>query len=52
VALDGLARGEDLHLLLDDPRALRDIPRAAEAQGYAVDGPEERDGIWQVRITV
>jgi TusA-related sulfurtransferase len=52
VALDGLARGAGLTLLLDDPRALRDIPRAAEAQGYAVDGPAGEAGSWRLRITV
>jgi TusA-related sulfurtransferase len=52
VALDGLERGDALTLLLDDPRALRDIPRAAEAQGYAVDGPEGERGDWRLRITV
>jgi len=50
--LDGLERGNALTLLLDDPRALRDIPRAAEAQGYAVDGPEGERGDWRLRITV
>ena len=52
VALDGLARGEGLTLLLDEARALRDIPRAAEAQGYAVDAPVESDGGWRLRIVV
>ncbi|HLH76658.1 MAG TPA: sulfurtransferase TusA family protein [Candidatus Binataceae bacterium] len=34
VRLEQMARGEILELLLDDPRAIRDIPRAAEAEGY------------------
>jgi len=34
--LEGMARGERLELLVDDPRALTDIPRAAEMCGYAV----------------
>ncbi len=52
VALDDLRRGDRLTLLLDDERALRDIPRAAEAHGYAVDVPEESAGAWRLRITV
>lgn len=53
VALDALDGGATLTLLLDDPRAVRDIPRAAEAQGYAVDGPDGDDaGAWRLRITI
>lgn len=51
VRLDMLARGTSLILVLDDPRAVRDIPRAAEAQGYAVDLPEESEPPWRLRIT-
>ena len=52
VTLEDLARGECLILLLDDARAVRDIPRAAEAQGYVVDAPLESAGAWRLRITV
>lgn len=52
VALDALTRGDCLTLIVDDERALRDIPRAAEAQGYAVDAPLEIDGAWHLRVTV
>ena len=52
VTLEDLARGECLILLLDDARAVRDIPRAAEAQGYVVDAPVEGAGAWRLRITV
>jgi TusA-related sulfurtransferase len=31
-----MANGELLELLVDDPRAPLDIPRAAEAEGHAV----------------
>lgn len=34
--LEGMTRGDRLELLVDDPRALHDIPRAAEMCGYAV----------------
>jgi len=31
-----MASGEVLEIITDDPRALRDIPKAAEGEGYAV----------------
>ena len=34
VRLEQMRRGQILELLLDDPRGARDIPRAAEAEGY------------------
>lgn len=36
VKLETMACGEVLELTLDDPRGARDIPRAAEAEGYAI----------------
>ena len=36
VRLETLAAGSSLELILDDPKGVRDIPRAAEAEGYAV----------------
>ena len=36
VRLEYLARGEQIELVIDDPKGRRDIPRAAEAEGYAV----------------
>lgn len=36
VRLEALPPREILALLVDDPRAVRDIPRAAEAEGYDV----------------
>ena len=52
VVLEGMARGERLTLLVDEGRALHDIPRAAEALGYAVDAPIEVDGGWSLAIVV
>jgi TusA-related sulfurtransferase len=52
VRLAALPPGEELVLWLDDPKGARDIPRAAEAEGYAVEGPEPQDGTWLIRITV
>lgn len=36
VRLEGMHRGQTLEIVLDDPRGARDIPRAAEAEGYLV----------------
>lgn len=52
VRLATLSRGATLVLLLDDARALRDIPRAAEAEGHAVDPPEPCEGAWRLAIHV
>lgn len=52
VRLEGLARGARLTLLLDDPQALRDIPRAAEAEGYAVDPPVASGSLWRLCIHI
>ncbi len=52
VVLDTLVRGEELDLLLDDPRAARDIPRAAEASGHHVVGVTEAGPPWRVTIEV
>ena len=50
VRLEQMARGERLELILDDLRGVRDIPRAAEAEGYAVLDVGQRGDAWQVRI--
>jgi TusA-related sulfurtransferase len=50
VRLEQMARGERLELLLDDPRGASDIPRAAEAEGYAVIEIGHSGDCWQVRI--
>jgi tRNA 2-thiouridine synthesizing protein A len=36
VRLEQMQRGQILEILLDDPRGVRDIPRAAETEGYVV----------------
>jgi tRNA 2-thiouridine synthesizing protein A len=50
VRLEQLARGETLELWLDDPKGARDIPRAAEAEGYAVIEVEPDSGEWRLLI--
>ena len=51
VRLEQMERGQVLELTLDDPRGFRDIPRAAEAEGYAVLAGEARnDGTFFLKI--
>ena len=52
VRLESLEQGDELTLILDDPKGVRDIPRAAEAEGYVVAEPVERDSCWYVTIEV
>ena len=41
VRLEYLDQGDHLELVIDDPKGRRDIPRAAEAEGYAIVEIEE-----------
>ena len=50
VRLEQMVRGQTLELLLDDPRGARDIPHAAEAEGYAVTAINQAGNVWQLRI--
>ncbi|HKV54943.1 MAG TPA: sulfurtransferase TusA family protein [Candidatus Binataceae bacterium] len=50
VRLEQMSRGQTLDLVLDDPRGVRDIPRAAEAEGYAVTEISGAGGVWHIRI--
>jgi tRNA 2-thiouridine synthesizing protein A len=50
VRLEYLDRGDVLELLIDDPKGRRDIPRAAEAEGYAIVSIEEVEGGWRIAI--
>ncbi len=51
VRLEQMARGQALELILDDPRGVRDIPRAAEAEGYVVLESIALDaGVFRLRI--
>ncbi len=52
VQLETLPRGAELELILDDPKGARDIPRAAEAEGYAVVEVEQRRADWRLLIKV
>ena len=50
VQLERLANGEALELLLDDEKGARDIPHAAEAEGYAVDPIVHMPPVWRLVI--
>ena len=50
VRLEVLARGEELAVRIDDPKGARDIPRAAESEGYAAEVEVESDRVWRIRI--
>jgi tRNA 2-thiouridine synthesizing protein A len=50
VRLEGMRRGEVLELMIDDSRGMRDIPRAAEAEGYSIVEVCEAASCWRIRI--
>jgi len=50
VTLEGLERGAFVAFRLDDERGVRDMPRAAEAEGYQVVEVREEDGAWVIAI--
>jgi tRNA 2-thiouridine synthesizing protein A len=50
VRLEYLERGDLLELLIDDPKGRRDIPRAAEAEGYVIVSIDEAEGRWRIAI--
>jgi len=50
VRLEDLERGDILEVLIDDPKGRRDIPRAAEAEGYAIVQVDEISGGWCIAI--
>jgi TusA-related sulfurtransferase len=52
VRLESLERGDRLTVLLDDAKGVRDIPRAAEAEGYAVAEPVPDGTAWRLTIVV
>ena len=48
--IEELPRGAELELILDDPKGARDIPRAAEAEGYVVLDVEQHATEWRIVI--
>lgn len=52
IRLECLAPGTDVEIWLDDPKGVRDLPRAAEAQGYHVSDVVAADALWRVLVQV
>ena len=51
VRLEAAARGARFTFLVDDPRSVRDLPRAAEAEAYAILAADEVEpGVWSIVI--
>ena len=51
IRLEAAQRGERLTFLVDDPRSVRDLPRAAEAEAYVVLGVSPFEpGVWSIVI--
>jgi TusA-related sulfurtransferase len=50
VRLEDLPAGALIEVLLDDPKGARDLPRAAEAEGYDVTDIERRPHDWRIVI--
>ena len=50
VRLEDLARGTELCVVVDDARSVRDMPRAAEAEGYVVREVVELADGWRIVI--
>ncbi|MGH7899675.1 MAG: sulfurtransferase TusA family protein [Candidatus Binatia bacterium] len=50
VRLESLDTGERIELWIDDPRSVRDLPRAAAAEGYDVLEVGEIGGGWRIVI--
>lgn len=50
VRLEVMAPGAELVLLLDDAKGARDIPRAAEAEGYVVAEVRREADLWRLVI--
>jgi sulfite reductase (NADPH) hemoprotein beta-component/sulfite reductase (ferredoxin) len=52
VRLETLARGTAVDVVVDDPRSLRDLPRAAEANGHHVVSVDDAGPPWRIRLEV
>ncbi len=50
VRLEEMSVGAHLIVLVDDPQAVRDIPRAAEAHGHVVIAITEVPDGWRIEI--
>jgi len=52
VRMETLARGAQIALLIDDPRSLRDLPKAAESSGHHVISVNDTTPPWRIVVEV
>lgn len=52
VHIEQLAAGTEIDLLIDDPRSLRDLPRAAESSGHHVISVDSDHSPWRITLEV
>lgn len=52
VHLEQFAPGTEIDLLIDDPRSLRDLPRAAESNGHHVIAVDSQQPPWRITVEV
>lgn len=52
VHLEQFAAGTEVDLLIDDPRSLRDLPRAAESSGHHVVAVASEGPPWRITLEV
>jgi TusA-related sulfurtransferase len=50
VFLEGLSSGARVAVWVDDPRAVQNLPRAAEASGHAVIDVRKRTDGWTIEL--
>ena len=50
VRLETMRRGEVIQLRIDDPRGVRDIPRAAETEGHSIIDVQDLGSEWLLTI--
>lgn len=52
VRIETLTRGHEIDLLVDEPQAARDIPRAAETAGHHLVSVAAEGGHWRITLEV
>ena len=52
VRIEALNRGDEIDLLVDEPQAARDIPKAAESAGHHLIAVAGEGGHWRITLEV
>lgn len=52
VRIETLNRGDEIDLLVDEPQAARDIPKAAESAGHHLIAVAAEGGHWRITLEV